>query len=71
MQSLFMIAVLYTPAQTKDEAERGVEPKTQMLVEPKWILAKDASAANVQAARAIPESHADKADQITLCVRPW
>lgn len=68
---IFQYAILYTPTQTKDQLERGEEPKTTMLVPLTPILAKDPNQANMIAARAIPESHIDKLDDLVLVVRPF
>lgn len=71
MQQLFQVAILFNPTPTKEQNERGEEPKTEMVIEPRWILAKDKAAADVLAARMIPDSHADKVDQLVIAVRPF
>lgn len=64
---LFQYAVIYHPKKTKDDDEKPSE----LIVEPKTILAKDESQALMLAARAIPEAFVAKLDQVEVAVRPF
>lgn len=64
---LFQYAVILHPSDK--ELEDGVASK--LLVDVTTILAKDASAVTLQAARAIPEENIDALDRIEVVVRPF
>lgn len=64
---IFTYAVIFEP-DLEDESETR---KAKLIVEPTHILAKDAGAANLQAARAIPSEWEDDLDNLTVVVRPF
>ena len=66
-QKLFQFAILFHP--NENEMKEG--KKSEVLVEPKTILATDQAAALLAAARQIPESHDSKLDQIEIAMRPF
>jgi len=68
---LFEYAVLYHPKPTKEQNDRGETPKSELLIEPKIVLSLDQNQAAMLAARAIPETHVDKLDDLEICVRPF
>jgi hypothetical protein len=68
---LFEYAVLYHPKPTKEQNDRGETPKSVVLIEPRTVLAMDESQAAMLAARAIPETHVEKLDDVEICVRPF
>lgn len=65
---LYQYAVLWHPTE-KDAEDNGT--KSKVIVEPATVLAADASAATMLAARAIPEQYADQLDQVQIAVRPF
>ena len=71
MSKLFEFAVIYTPKPTKDESDRGVKPKSELVVDVTRVLVDDERAASMLAARAIPEAYADKLEALEICVRPF
>lgn len=66
-QSVFQFIILLHP--TKEQSEKG--EKSKIIVPLTTILANDASAANIAAARAIPEEFIDKLDQVVLAIKPF
>lgn len=68
---LFEFAVIYMPLNTKEQIDAGQKSKPVLLVPITPVIAKDEAEANMLAARAIPESHVDKLDQLTIAVRPF
>lgn len=68
---LFEYAILHHPAPTKDQQERGEQPKSELLVDLKRVLANNEKEASVMAARDIPESHTDKLDRVEIALRPF
>lgn len=68
---LFEYAVLYHPKPSKEEADRGETPKSEVLIPPKSILASSDQQVGMLAARAIPDTHVDKLDEIEIVVRPF
>lgn len=68
---LFEYAIIYTPRNTKEMIDAGEVNKPVLLVAITAVLAKDLAQANMLAARAIPESHVDKMDQLTIAVRDF
>ncbi len=68
--SLFEISVLYhpTPAEREDSE---VMQRTQLILEPRSVLAKDEGHAATIAARAIPEKYADRLDRCEVGIRPF
>jgi len=67
---LFDIAALFHP-KPKKVGEETVTEKSTLIVEPKTIVAGTKEEAAMLAARALPESHQDKLDQVELVIRPW
>lgn len=68
---LFEFAILFHPKPTASEQERGVKPKSEVLVPVKSILANNEKEASVIAAREIPTSHEDRLDCIEIALRPF
>jgi len=68
---LFEYAVLYHPKPTKEQAERNETPKSEILIEPKRVLALNDSQVATLAARSIPEDYIDKLDDVEIVVRPF
>jgi hypothetical protein len=68
---LFEYAVLYHPKPTKDQNDRGDTPKSELLIEPKVVLASGPDQVATLASRALPETHLDKLDDIEIVVRPF
>lgn len=68
---LFEFAVIHVP---KRRAEGSAGPPDQapsILVPPRCVLARDEKQAYMLATRAIPESHADRLDEVDVAVRPF
>lgn len=68
---LYQYAVLYTPIQTKDQADRGEKPKTVIVVDIKSVVANSDAEVGMLAARELPPEYADKLDQIQVAIRPF
>jgi hypothetical protein len=68
---LFEYALLYHPKQTKDQLERGEEPKSEVIQEPKTVLATSEQQVSVLAARAIPADYVEQIDSVEIVVRPF
>jgi hypothetical protein len=68
---LFEYAVLYHPKPTKEQNDRGETPKSEVLIEPKSVLASTPDQVSVLAGRAIPETHVDKLEDVEIIVRPF
>ena len=68
---LFEYAIIHTPLHTKEQIDRGEVSKPALLVPITAVLAKDLAQANMLAARAIPDTHMDKLDQLTIAVRDF
>lgn len=64
---LFEYAVIYNPS--KKESKDG--GKAELVVKPTTILAKSEKEANFVAARSVPETFADRLDQLEIAVRPF
>jgi len=67
---LFEYAVLYHPKRTKDQADAGVYPKSEVLVPPTTTIGQEAEIPMI-AARAIPVTHQDKLEDVEIVVRPF
>lgn len=67
---LFEYAVLYHPKRTKEQQDLGTYPKSEILVKPTVVLGSEAEIPMV-AARAIPNSHQDRLEDIEIVVRPF
>jgi hypothetical protein len=68
---LFEFAVLFHPRPTKDQLERGEHPKSEILVTPTHVVAKDEQEVLLQAARKVDEAYMAKADQLEIAIRPF
>lgn len=66
--TLFQYAVIWHPTekQIKDE-----DAKSKILVDPKIILANDATSANMSAVMDIPVDYKLQLDQIQIAMRPF
>lgn len=64
---IYEIAVFFNP---KEHDGKNAE-KAKLLVEPKSILAKTEQAAQVAAARMIPDAYAERLDDVVVAVRPF
>jgi len=68
---LYEYAALYHPKKTKEQNDRGEEPKSKLLVPPTRTVASSDGEVAMLAARAIPPTHVDKLDDIEIVVRPF
>jgi hypothetical protein len=68
---LFEFAILYHPKPTKDQRDSGETPKSEVVIEPKMILATTIEQASMLAARAIPDTHTEKLEDVEILVRPF
>jgi hypothetical protein len=68
---LYEYAVIYNPAQTKEQKDAGVTPKSELLVDITRVLANNEKEASMLAARAIPDTHTDKLDRVEIALRPF
>jgi hypothetical protein len=68
---LFEYAVLYHPKPTKEQNDRGETPKSEVLIEPKSVLATSPEQVSILAGRSIPDTHVDKLEDIEIIVRPF
>jgi hypothetical protein len=64
----FEYLMLLHPATDKDGKEVG---RTEILKQPKFLLAKDEKQVGTMAAREIPEEHIDNLDRVEIIVRPF
>ena len=69
--SLFEFAVLYHPKQTKEQHDRGEQPKSVVIAAPKAVLATSEAEVSILAARSVPTDYADKLEDIEIKVRPF
>lgn len=67
MSSLFEYAVIYHPKKKKDEE---VAP-SELIIAPKFVLARTEKEVTMKATREIPEQYVDKLDSVEICVRPF
>jgi hypothetical protein len=65
--SVFEIVAVFNP--TEKEEEDG--KTSEIVVEPRTVLAKDERTAGVIAARAIPADYESRLDQVAVLVRPF
>jgi len=68
---LFEYAIIHNPIATKDESDRGVTPKSVLIVDVKRVLANNEREVGVLAARSIPDEFTDRLDQIDIAIRPF
>jgi len=67
---LFEYAVLFHPDARKVGEEWVTDP-SQLIVEPKRVVARDDKAVAIQASRDIPDTYLDKLDKVEVIVRPF
>lgn len=67
---LFEYAVLFHPIRTKEQADLGLWPKSEVLVKPTTVIGLEVEIPMI-AARAIPETHQDKLENVEIVVRPF
>ena len=68
---LFEYAILFHPKTTKKMEDDGVEAKSEILVQPKTVLADGPDQVSILAAREIDGKYLDKLDQVEIVVRPF
>lgn len=68
---LYEYAVIYNPAPTKDQVERGDKPKSELIVDVKRVLSNSDKEAMMLAARDIPDAYTDKLDRVEIALRPF
>lgn len=68
---LFQYAVIYHPKPTRDAIGNDTTEPSQLLVEPAFELAETEAAVGLKAARAIPDSYADRLSDIDIVIRPF
>lgn len=66
--TLFEFAVVYHPTGLQVE-ESGA--KSEVIVGPQTVLAKDVPQVRVVASRAIPDTYSASLDQVEILVRPF
>lgn len=71
MSKLFEFVVVYRPKALRDAAGNDITPPDELLVDVTRVLARDDKTAGMMAVRKIPDSHADKLDQLEVIVRPF
>jgi len=62
---LFQYAILWHP--TKEQKDK----KSEVIVEPTTILAKNPSVAQMMAVKAIPDKYTDQLEQVDIAIRPF
>jgi hypothetical protein len=65
---LYEYAVILQPKTDRDE---NVVEEAEVVVSPATVLAANDEKAGLLAARAIPETHIDRIDRLTVLVRPF
>lgn len=65
--TLYNYTIVWHPSES--QSEKG--EKSQMLIEPKYLLAPDQNSAFMQAARQIPEKYLEELDQVDILIRPF
>lgn len=68
---LYEFAIIYKPATTKEQQDKGEKAKASLLVDVTRVLAANDAEAQMIAARAIPETHIDKLDRVEIALRPF
>jgi hypothetical protein len=68
---LYEYAIIYHPAQTKDDKDLGIEPKSVLLKGPTTVLSATPESVSILASRDIPESYTDKLENVEIVVRPF
>lgn len=68
---LFEYAVLYHPKEKKDAHGNIEDQKSEIVVEPRRVLAATEQEVGMLAAKAIPDTFNDKLAQIEIVIRPF
>lgn len=68
---LYEYAVIHNPLPTKDQNDRGENPKSVLIVDVKRVLANNDKEAMMLAARDIPADYTDKLDRVEIALRPF
>lgn len=72
---LFEYAILYHPAPTKEDKDRGVKQPSKIIQvngqDITRVVAEDVNEVTLRAARMIPEDYLDRLQQIEVAVRPF
>lgn len=68
---LFEYAILFHPHQTREQKDSGILPKSEIVLQPKTVIAVDDKQVAIIASRDIPEGFLDKLDQVEIIVRPF
>jgi hypothetical protein len=71
VSKLYEYAVLFHPKVVRDANGNETQGPDVILTAPTFVLAKDDKEVAMRAARAVPESHIDKLDQVEIVVRPF
>jgi hypothetical protein len=69
--SLFEYAIIYHPAQTKEDKDKGIDTKSILLLAPKTVLAASQESVTILASRDIPAEYVDRLDKVEIVVRPF
>lgn len=69
--TLFQYAILFHEKLSESQIKDGARPKHEIVDGPKAILAKDLSQAQLRVARLIPETYADRLDEVEIAIRPF
>lgn len=68
---LFEYAVIYHPKQTKEQHDRGENPKSLLVTKPTTEMAGSEDEVSILAARSIPQEHLEHLDDMEIVVRPF
>jgi hypothetical protein len=68
---LFAYAVLYHPKPKKQKDGEEIALASEIVQDPKWVLAANPDQVSILAARAIPEKYLDDLDQVEILVSPF
>lgn len=69
---IFEFAVVYHPEKGEKKSDDGKsQRRSEIIVKPTTVLAKDQAAATLLAAREIPAEYVDKLDRVEVAVRPF
>lgn len=68
---LYEFAVIFEPLPTKEQQDRGEEPKSELIVDLTRVLCNNDKEAQMVAARAIPEQYMAKLDRVEIALRPF
>ena len=72
---LFEYAILYHPAPTKEDRDKGIKKPSQLLKvdgqDVIRVIAEDEKEVAMRAARQIPDDYLDRLQQIEIAIRPF